>query len=73
MKTIIVYKNNVKNSLKLRSSIIFLCRSTLDIQAKDKDLGETLGLMLISRYLQQNLNNLQTTMDQNMKPSENER
>ena len=37
METSTVYKNNVKNTLKLRNSVILRCRSTSDIQAKDKD------------------------------------
>ena len=37
METSTVYKNNVKNALKLRNSLILWCKSTSDIQAKDKD------------------------------------
>ena len=37
METSTIYKNNVKNALKLRNSIILWCMRTLDIQAKDKD------------------------------------
>ena len=37
MESITIYKNNVKNSLKLKNFEILWCRSILDIQDKDKD------------------------------------